>query len=225
MADQTIRFCAGSQKKQYSSVWPLWAHRNDVYLGTRTILGVFKLSLHESGQWITAFTNQSGATFEDTGLRRHFKWIRPEEFAPGWTLGPTILLPWVRWVEQPRHREDLPRKLEWIPGPRKRGKLMINILFAAPEVELDKVDTVSLPGDSIIGNIKLKNGETVWLQARWRPMLREETDSIETHAQEFEGFRTETPYEQMSAWTTWVHTGEETPILIQIPLGRHHFGK
>jgi hypothetical protein len=223
VADPTIRFCAGSPERQYSAVWRIWAHRNDVYLGARSALGLFKLSLHESGKWITAFTSGSGAQFNDTGNRRHHTWTRPGEFAPGWTQGPTILLPWVRWADDPRHRETLPRGVEWIRGPRRRGKLMINVLFAGTSVEADGINTVSRPGDALIGSFQLGNGETVWLQARWRPMHADEIASIESHAKEYDGFRTATPFEQMSAWAIWVATGEEAPLLIQIPLGRRHF--
>jgi len=44
------------------------------------ILGTFKLSLHQSGRWIAAFTEQSGVVITETGTRRHKEWSRPPEF-------------------------------------------------------------------------------------------------------------------------------------------------
>ncbi len=57
----TIRFCAGSTNQPSSTVCRLWAHKRDVYLGARMILEAYKISLHESGQWISAFTSRSAA--------------------------------------------------------------------------------------------------------------------------------------------------------------------
>jgi hypothetical protein len=97
---------------------------------------------------------------------------------------------------------------------------MINVLFAGPAVDSSGIESVSLPETRSSDTCHCANGEKVWLQARWRPMYADEIASIEAHSHEFDGFRTDTPFEQMNAWTIWVATGEEFTLLIQIPLGR-----
>lgn len=90
MSDPTLRFAAGSPERRFSSVWRLWVHGSDAYLGARTLLRWLKLSMHQTGpdQWISAFTSESGAVLNETGSRRHRTWTRPPEFRPGWTQGP-----------------------------------------------------------------------------------------------------------------------------------------
>jgi len=44
---------------------------SDTYLAARFTAHLFKLSMHKSGQWISAFTSQSGAVDTETGSRRH----------------------------------------------------------------------------------------------------------------------------------------------------------
>ena len=41
------------------------------YLAARFTAHLFKLSMHKRGQWISAFTSQSGAVDTETGSRRH----------------------------------------------------------------------------------------------------------------------------------------------------------
>jgi hypothetical protein len=60
MPDPTLRFAAGSPERPNSGVWRLWSHGSDTYLAARIAAHLFKLSMHKSGQWISAFTSQSG---------------------------------------------------------------------------------------------------------------------------------------------------------------------
>jgi hypothetical protein len=80
--DPTIRFAVGSEAEPFSSVWRLWAHNDEVYLSTRVMARTLKISLHSSGEWIAAFTEQSGVKIEETGSRRHRTWQRPAWMTP-----------------------------------------------------------------------------------------------------------------------------------------------
>ena len=223
MPDPTMRFCAGSAREPSSAVWRVWAHRRDVYLGARISLGTYKISLHESGEWISALTSQSGARFDEIGSRRHRTWMRPSEFTPGWTQGPSLLIPWVHWVGDFPQIEKLPRDLHWIPGPPEHGKLTVTVLFAAPEVPPDSIQSVSQHGDHILGHLPLSNGETVWLQARWSTMSSSELRGRDSLSGEFQGFQTSGDINDVSPWALVVTTSElGIPLLVHFPLGHHH---
>src|SRR5664279_4401308 len=53
----TIRVCVGKVGER-SSVWRIWANKrsSDVYVAARTIAGVQRFSLHQSGVWRYAWT-------------------------------------------------------------------------------------------------------------------------------------------------------------------------
>ena len=56
-----VRFAVGSSTGPRSGVWRLWtsiAGRSDVYIAARTLGGVVKVGLHESGEWHHAFTTE-----------------------------------------------------------------------------------------------------------------------------------------------------------------------
>ena len=81
MPDPTLRFAAGSPERPNSGVWRLWSHGSDAYLAARITAHLFKLSMHKSGDWISAFTSQSGVIVDkETRSRRHRTWSRPPEF-------------------------------------------------------------------------------------------------------------------------------------------------
>jgi hypothetical protein len=134
MPDPTLRFAAGSPERPNSGVWRLWTHGSDTYLAARIAAHLFKLSMHQSGQWISAFTSQSGVVVDkETGSRRHRTWTRPPEFTTGWVQGPAVAIPWVKWRGQfhPIGKPPPPNTV-WVPGPARKRKLVFNVLFALP---------------------------------------------------------------------------------------------
>ena len=42
-------------------------HGSEAYLAVRVMAAKLKFSMHQSGEWISAFTKESGVTLEDTG--------------------------------------------------------------------------------------------------------------------------------------------------------------
>jgi hypothetical protein len=225
MPDPTLRFAAGSPERRFSSVWRLWVHGSDAYLGARTLLRWLKLSLHQTGpdQWIAAFTSESGAVLEGTGSRRHRTWTRPPEFTPGWTQGPTILVPWVKWRGQLQHLENPPIDTVWVPGPARKRKLLFIVLFSAPTVPPDGINLVSEPGDRIVGSLPLSNGETVWLQARQVGISSDERKHIASTEREFRGFTVSGDAEAIDPWGVVITSAQGLPLLVQLRLGHQHF--
>jgi len=58
-----IRFAVGEPGTALSGVWTAWSNKNksDIYVSTRSIAGLLKISLHESGDWRLQWTNQDVA--------------------------------------------------------------------------------------------------------------------------------------------------------------------
>src|SRR5215218_1096111 len=191
MPDPTLCFAAGSPKRPNSGVWRLWTHGSDTYLAARIAAHLFKLSMHKSGQWISAFTSQSGVVVDkETGSRRHRTWPCPPEFTPGWVQGPALAIPWVKWRGQfhPIGKPPPPDTV-WVPGSARKRKLVFNVLFAAASVPADAINLVSQPGDWIVGSLPLSTGETVWLQARQAGISSDEHKGIASVEREYQGFQ------------------------------------
>lgn len=106
-------------------------------------MSTLKFSMHKTGDWISAFTSQSGVVLKETGSRRYCTWQRPPEFTSGWTQGPAVEIPWVKWRGEFRPLEKMPPDTVWIPGPRRKRKLLFNVLFSAPDVQVDGIQSVS----------------------------------------------------------------------------------
>jgi hypothetical protein len=207
-------------------VWRLWVHRSDVYLAARIMAGKLKLSLHESGEWISAFTNQSGVIIQETGSRRHKTWKRPPEFTPGWTHGPAVIVPWVTWRDELVWKyEDYPDDTEWVPEPKRNKKILFNILFSAAGVT-DSAAAVSREWDRLLDrSLPLANGEAVWLQVRHTEMQPDEVKGIRSTVDPVNvNFERKAKPGSFAATLVWITESAEAgvPVLVQVPLGRRN---
>jgi hypothetical protein len=202
MPDPALRFAAGSSERPNSGVWRLWTRGSDTYLAVRIAVHVFKLSMHKSGQWISAFTSQSGVVDPATGSRRHHTWTRPPEFTPGWVQGPAVVIPWVRWRGQfqPIGRPPPPPDTVWVPGPARKRKLVVNLLFAAATVPAGAINSVSQPGDWIVGSLPLSHGEMVWVQARQVGISPDERKGLASVDREYGGIQVSGDLSSMDWW-------------------------
>lgn len=74
-----IRFSIGPWRGRYSSVWRVWTDKGDVYLAVRALVRYMKVSLHQSGVFRIAFTNEYDKTMRVKGMdpfvdRAFMKW-------------------------------------------------------------------------------------------------------------------------------------------------------
>jgi hypothetical protein len=219
--DQVIRFGVGSPDRPYVPVWRIWPQRSDVYLSARDIAGTFKISLHESGEWVAQFTNQSGIKIGGVS-RRHTTWHRPAPFADGWVQGPSIVIPAVEWAGElglPQNVKESDN-VQWFPAPKAGEKLCFITLFAS-NGHAD-IAGVSIEGDMYITEpLRLENGEFVWLQARNVHLGPGEPEHLDAVEREFRAFSATSQPADVSA--AGIEVFKDQPLVIQFPLGLRHF--
>ena len=111
-----MRFACGSPGALFSGVWRMVVNRNDVYLGaSKAAMSILKISLHHSGVWVLAATEQSGAKFD--GNRRAKRWAQPLGHAPGVVRGPSILVPRTSLGSRPTPPDEPLNQVAWFAAP------------------------------------------------------------------------------------------------------------
>ena len=161
----TYRFAVGTPQSVESSIWRMWVHGNDVYLGAREALRAFKVSLHESGIWRIAWVEDLKRP-DSASDRVIVKWNRPGEFAPGWTPSVGIVLSSVQPARpfKPRGIDD--DRLTWFQPPASGKKLLFKVLFSPSGFTKSDLRGVSLKQDRLATCMDKSDGERVWLVAR-----------------------------------------------------------
>ena len=131
---RSIKFAVGKPGDLFSTVWHVAVTKDDVYVGTAHVMAIMKLSLHGSGVWAWAATEESGAKFEN-GNRRAKRWLRPSEHAPGITRGPSILVPWTSFGSHRRGPDSNVSGVFWVPKPETGEMVEFSFYFVALGVE------------------------------------------------------------------------------------------
>jgi hypothetical protein len=187
-----------------------------------------KVSLHNSGVWVAAFTKESGVVLPELAGNRRFKqWAPPPEFAPGWIRGPGISVPRVD------EKHDLPAKVGsnfrsvlWIATPPVGSAAFLMVLFAADRAahpaQVGHTDT--------LGKLPLTDGRTVWLVASERPLGDEERSGVlqvrdrELGEGAIKVAGADIAPGRVSGSIIWTTTSQEgSPLLVQITHGSHNF--
>lgn len=102
---------------------------DDVFIGpSKEAMGIFKMSLHRSGVWVLAATQQSSASF-DGGNRRAKRWTKPLEHTRGVTRGPSILVPHTSLGSRLLLPSDAAKSVVWFPGPAKGQTIEFSFYF------------------------------------------------------------------------------------------------
>lgn len=130
-----MRFVVGEPGRQ-SSVWRIWAPKNkcDIYIAIRTIIGVQKWSLHQSGDWRYQYlTDEIADEHGHGGGRIIDQWQQPDELGDsGWTHGFTIRVRHQDLVEV-AEPAPVPADALWIPAPPEGQALSIDVVIARPD--------------------------------------------------------------------------------------------
>lgn len=175
-----LRFGVRSDNGLVSSTWKILTKNNEIYLLERQTGNSFKVSLHKSGNWQISFTSEFIADKEIPNQNRHIdKWKAPtDNIAPGMTLAFRIIIP------ESELREPVStskKKIEWIKAPKEKHYVEIDVILTKPYVK-----TSSWPGKnnmqtSLLKEIKLSNGDTLWLVYRYHPMNSEDIQKLEQY--------------------------------------------
>jgi hypothetical protein len=174
---RTFRFVVGSPQNVESFVWRMWVHGNDVYLGVRDALTVFKVSLHQSGIWRIAFVADLKRP-DMASDRVIVKWRKPNEFAPGWTPSIGIVVSSVR-PERPFKAPKInDSRLTWFGPPAEGKKLVFKVLFSSSGRTESDLKSISLDRGRVATHLVKKNGDGVWLVVREDDLSDVERDSI-----------------------------------------------
>ena len=161
----TIRFAVGTPENPQSWIWRLWVQGDEVYLGTKNALHVFKVSLHKSGIWRIAFVKELKREDEATD-RVIVRWKKPEEFAPGWTPSIAVLVSSIK-PSRPFNKVKIEdERIVWFPEPADGRRALFKILISSPEMMESDFKKVLISGDRLAGTLTKKNGEKVWLALR-----------------------------------------------------------
>jgi hypothetical protein len=169
MPQRSIRFGVRNNESLHSATWKLWTEtsggHSEVYLACRALGGELKASMHQSGNWHVAFSQN---TFEEKvegavpSLDSRFvdKWPRPPEIADGVTLAFKIVTP--ETAVSSNSEVKNPSKIVWAPAPPDGKASKIYICITTPSAKISEWPGKDSMGTSLIGSFHLNNGDTVW---------------------------------------------------------------
>jgi hypothetical protein len=151
----TIRVAAGRPGRR-SGVWRIWANRSksDVYVAARSIAGIQKFSLHESGDWRHQWvTPQQAEQFTAAPNRVLDRWARPPDGPGGWTKALSI---WVlkEDIQEIEDDDQASEGVAWTPEPPVGFAAGIHVVVAKTDL-----GSVRVQGARPLGGFSLAGGE------------------------------------------------------------------
>jgi hypothetical protein len=173
-----IRWAIGDTNGRRSQTWSVVGFKNDddVYIGPRMRMGVIKLSLHRSGEWRMAWTEEYA---ELAGLPKEQdrvleRWNPPAEATPGWRHAVTIAMMTDSLAAFPPEKGE--NKVARYPVPEPPGPLFFEVFIGAP------AKTIAMQAIEV-GTLKLPSGGMIGVCVR-RPDLSQDGLSALYHARE-----------------------------------------
>lgn len=154
-----IRWAAGWPSGPRSQSWRLFGNRNsnDVYLGPRWDGEAIKLSLHGSGRWRVAWTEEYAKQIglPDDLDRVLARWDPPTDIQPGWQHAVTVLVT-RESMTQFSTAERRAGKAAFFPPPEEDQCLWFRVMLGQPGVALTvrdafEVGSLSLPCGGMVG--------------------------------------------------------------------------
>ena len=158
----TLRFAVGTPDNILSWVWRMWTNGDDVYLGARNALQVFKVSLHKSGIWRIAFVDDLERADKESD-RVIVKWQRPKESSSKWTPSIGVLVSPIE-AKQPFNKKKIEdSRIKWIDKPSISNKRFIfKVVLSDPGVTEEDLRKIA-PEAEFVGSVVTRSNETAWL--------------------------------------------------------------
>ena len=193
-ASKPIRFTVG-QPGRRSTIWRLWAgpSKDDVYLASRHSAGVFKFSLHQSGDWRLAaiaedlsavpFTSLGGPEPEGRVMHR---WARPPAGPTGWTEALSLWVPAQDVLDVPGDTEQ-GRGVQWMTRPPPGSAIEFRLFLVRPDRgPFDLTAALRGPDASlaVVNGFRLGGGEALVLLAAYQRLDQARQESVDQHVRE-----------------------------------------
>jgi len=133
-----IRFAVGRRDGVRSSTWRVRVSNDgSVFVSTRTLGGLLKVSLPSSGRWRIAFADSAaariGAPAEDRALD---KFTPGPEIVPGVRHGVMVVIPWLAVCLHPEGAPE-EREVWWLPPVAESQVACVALFLTAPKVRVD----------------------------------------------------------------------------------------
>jgi hypothetical protein len=156
-----------------SSIWRIWSSGNDVYIAVRSLGGIFKTSLHASGQYRHAFVNTSEAErFLPPGRDRAvLKWTRPDQQVPSGTLLFQVVIPESGLASYLPHYE-IPKDLTRLAQPPVNHVTYVSVVETEAGVNTEGPKFADQPTD-VIASWAADTGTRLWTVAHQAPLTEE----------------------------------------------------
>jgi hypothetical protein len=172
----SIRWAIGSRDGARSQSWSVFGSTNhaDVYIGPRSQTKAIKLSLHKSGLWRMAWTEQGAAEIglTDGENRLLSRWEQTAELAPGWRHAVSVHM--TRASLTTHLDESRLEKVAFYPPPDPGDMVRFMLLLAEPGGAELKVN-----GALDVGSLQLPNGGMVGVIMGYQPMNQDNVDTID----------------------------------------------
>ena len=168
-----FRFGVCDTVGRQSSVFRVWRGKktSDIYVAVRSVAGIIKASLHQSGLWQVSFTSQyfhRNDTKPFLDGDRHFSMCpRPGEVMLGVTRAFTIYFPTSELGIA--HSVSDKKAVYWLSAAEKDSWIAAELMLTspnAPKTSWRSEDGAELP---VIDHMTLPNGENLWLVCRVVP--------------------------------------------------------
>jgi hypothetical protein len=172
-----------------SMTWTIKTSKNslDVYAWARSMGAIWKISMHQSGDWFAGYHDLGIERFVAPGASRHFdKWRRPDEFHPGFHRSIEIVFPDCELRALPAESaEPKPKRGQIIevPAAGAGNVAAVEIMFgpagqwAQPIVFDAAIDVATLvrPDDSVLRVVALQKP---WDEADRTRVQRQRDDIV-----------------------------------------------
>jgi hypothetical protein len=158
----------------------MWVNGNDVYIGAREALHVFRVSLHQSDIWRIAWVADLDRPDSESD-RVIVKWTRPNQFAPGWTPSIGIFFSSIRPSRPLRPLQIDDDRLTWFSPPSESKSLLFKVLLSQSEFTENDLRRVTREQDRLAARMVKKNGEIVWLVTREEDLTEPERRQIDKY--------------------------------------------
>jgi hypothetical protein len=176
-----------------------------------------KVSLHKTGDWRIQWEPEENPIEVAQRGRIIRQWQRPAEFTPGWTQGPSVFVPATSLSDPLPAFADPGPKVVWLNPPSEGKKLQFTILLSRPGA---KLASVRITGHTFqtVGQLKLTNGDKVWLTVHETDLAEWERETAETHVR---GMRihVDDPNARMAGVSVVEFPAAQPHVIVDVALG------